>query len=58
MVGIAYRALLKDGERPRAGSEMLEVAAFPRDGLPELAFTSHREVLGDWLASGAGSRRR
>ena len=58
MVGIAYRALLKDGERPRAGSEMLEVAAFPRDGLPELAFTSHREVLGDWLESGAGSRRR
>ena len=49
MVGIAYRARLKDGERPQPGEEMLEVALFPRDGLPDLAFSSHREVVRDWL---------
>ena len=58
MVGVAYRARLKDGERPRPGSEMLEVAAFPADALPELAFSSHRQVLSDWLGSGARSSRR
>jgi ADP-ribose pyrophosphatase YjhB (NUDIX family) len=58
MVGIAYRARLKDGERPQPGSEMLEVAAFNEDAIPELAFSSHREVLRDWLESGARSGRR
>lgn len=58
MVGIAYRARLMDGEYPKPGSEMLEVAAFGRHELPDLAFTSHREVLRDWLGSGAGSGRR
>jgi hypothetical protein len=32
-----------------AGEEMLEVAAFPREGLPELAFSSHRQAMSDWL---------
>jgi 8-oxo-dGTP diphosphatase len=58
MVGIAYRARLKDGERPQPGSEMLEVAAFGENALPELAFSSHREVLRDWLESAARSGRR
>jgi ADP-ribose pyrophosphatase YjhB (NUDIX family) len=58
MVGIAYRARLQDGRRPQPGSEMLEVAPFSTNALPELAFSSHREVLRDWLGSGAGSGRR
>ena len=49
MVGIAYRARLADAEPPRPGAEMLEVAAFERDRLPDLAFSSHREVVRDWL---------
>jgi ADP-ribose pyrophosphatase YjhB (NUDIX family) len=49
MVGIAYRARLRPGEVAVAGSEMLEVASFPADRLPALAFTSHREAMSDWL---------
>jgi len=30
---------------------MLEVGAFPRDSVPELVFTSHRQAMTDWLAS-------
>ena len=56
MVGIAYRARLRPGDMPIAGSEMLEVAAFPRDGLPDLVFTSHREAVNDWLRDGEQSR--
>ncbi|HXM54901.1 MAG TPA: NUDIX domain-containing protein [Candidatus Dormibacteraeota bacterium] len=51
MVGIAYLARLLPGQVPAAGSEMLEIGAFPGDGLPELAFTSHREAVADWLAA-------
>lgn len=51
MVGIAYRARLRNGQRPSAGDEMLEVAVLPGDRLPELAFGSHREAMRDWLAS-------
>jgi len=49
MIGIAYRAHLKDAEQPQPGDEMLEVALFPRDALPDLAFSSHRDVVRDWL---------
>lgn len=55
MVGIAYGARLRPGQVPVAGSEMLEVAAFPPDGLPELAFASHREAMRDWLRRGEQS---
>lgn len=48
MVGIAYRARLRDGARPAAGEEMLEVRAFPPEVLPELAFPSHREAVLEW----------
>jgi len=44
------------GEVAVAGSEMLEVAAFPGEDVPELVFTSHRQAMRDWLASGEQSR--
>ena len=53
MVGIAYRARLCPGEVAVAGSEMLEVGAFPRERVPELVFTSHREALRDWMGLAA-----
>jgi hypothetical protein len=49
MVGIGYRARLRPGEVPAAGSEMLEVATFPAGNLPELVFTSHQQAMRDWL---------
>jgi 8-oxo-dGTP diphosphatase len=52
MVGIGYRGRLRPGEVAVAGSEMLEVGAFPGDRLPELAFTSHRQAMTDWLLLG------
>jgi ADP-ribose pyrophosphatase YjhB (NUDIX family) len=55
MVGIGYRARLRPGEVPVAGSEMLEVGAFPGDRLPELVFTSHRQAFADWLGIRAGA---
>jgi ADP-ribose pyrophosphatase YjhB (NUDIX family) len=58
MVGIAYLAVLPHGAVPRAGEEMLEVAAFPPDALPPLAFSSHREVMNEWVARGEGSKVR
>jgi 8-oxo-dGTP diphosphatase len=45
MIGIAYQARLAPGSRPSAGNEMLEVAVFTLDALPQLAFPSHRQVL-------------
>ena len=56
MVGIGYRARLRPGQLPAAGDEMLEVAAFPSDRLPDLAFNSHREAMRDWLGSREQSR--
>ncbi len=56
MVGIGYSARLSPGVVPSAGSEMLEVSAFPRDRLPELVFTSHRQAMSDWQALWAESR--
>jgi 8-oxo-dGTP diphosphatase len=60
MVGIGYRARLREGQVPSPGTEMLEVRAFPADRLPELVFPSHRQAMADWLRDGAelgGSRR-
>ena len=51
MIGIAYRGRVVDGEVPIAGSEMLEVAVFSSDALPELAFPSHQSVIGEYLTS-------
>lgn len=49
MIGIAYRARVVDGAQPVAGSEMLEVAVFPLDSIPPLAFPSHQSVLAEYL---------
>lgn len=51
MVGIGYRARLRPGQVAIAGHEMLEVGAYPGNDLPQLAFTSHREAMADWLVS-------
>jgi len=51
MVGIAYRARLLEGESISAGPEMLEVRVFRPDGLPPIAFPSHREVLALYAAA-------
>ncbi len=51
MVGVGYRARLKDGETAQAGNEMLELQVFPVDSLPPLAFPSHRQILGDYVKS-------
>ena len=53
MVGIAYRAQPKDGGMPRPGAEMLEVASFDADQVPRLAFSSHAEVMKDYLSTRA-----
>jgi 8-oxo-dGTP diphosphatase len=49
MIGLAYTGRLAEGESPSAGVEMLEVGLFPAGNLPELAFTSHRRAISDWL---------
>ncbi|MGA7912493.1 MAG: NUDIX domain-containing protein [Candidatus Dormiibacterota bacterium] len=51
MIGIAYRGRLTAGVSPSAGPEMLEVAVFPVEALPPLAFPSHRQVLSEYLRS-------
>jgi ADP-ribose pyrophosphatase YjhB (NUDIX family) len=51
MIGIAYRARLRPGERPAPGEEMLEVRAFPPDAMPDLVFPSHREAVNEWRRS-------
>jgi hypothetical protein len=58
MVAIAYVASLEDGEAPSAGHEMLEVGLFAPDSLPELAFSSHRQAIADWIRhpNGVGAR--
>ena len=55
----AYRGLLymyPAAYRREFGDEMREVAVFPGDRLPELAFSSHREAMSDWLACREQSR--
>ncbi|TAN33109.1 NUDIX domain-containing protein [bacterium] len=49
MVGIAYRGRLAGDVKPAPGVEMLEVAVFPVDSLPPLAFPSQRTVLAEYL---------
>ncbi|HUY73471.1 MAG TPA: NUDIX domain-containing protein [Candidatus Dormibacteraeota bacterium] len=51
MIGIAYRGTLAAGLSVSAGPEMLEVAVFPVDAVPALAFPSHRQVLSEYLRS-------
>ena len=48
IIGIAYRGRLVDGARMQPGAEMLEVAVFPIESLPPLAFPSHRHVLDEF----------
>jgi ADP-ribose pyrophosphatase YjhB (NUDIX family) len=55
MVAIGYLARLRPGSRPGPGEEMLEVATFPPDGIPELAFSSHYQAMSDWLRNGEQS---
>lgn len=50
MVVLGYAARLAGDARPAPGPEMLEAASFALHRLPPLAFSSHREVLADWLA--------
>ncbi len=54
IVGIAYRGRLRPDSKIAAGPEMLEVAVFRPDALPEIAFPSHRQVLA--LYAGAPGR--
>lgn len=54
MVGIAFRASLREGESPAPGHEMLEVGLFAPDNLPELAFGSHRQAVADWVRGRVG----
>jgi ADP-ribose pyrophosphatase YjhB (NUDIX family) len=51
MVALAYRGRLGDGAVPAAGAEMLEVAVFPPESIPPLAFPSHMKVVGEYLRS-------
>src|SRR5207247_10062389 len=53
MVGVGYRARIVDGGRLAPGKEMLELQVFALDELPELAFPSHRQILGDFVRSQA-----
>jgi len=53
MVGVAYEARLSEGEAMVPGSEMSEVAFYGADGLPPLAFPSHREIVDDYFRSRA-----
>lgn len=59
MLVLAYRAPLTPGATPAAGEEMLQVGTFALDGLPELAFSSHRQALEDYaqLESRSGRHR-
>ncbi|TMC83586.1 MAG: NUDIX domain-containing protein [Chloroflexi bacterium] len=53
IIGIAYRGRLVDGESISAGPEMLEVAVFSPDELPQVAFPSHQAVLSAYVRSPA-----
>ncbi len=49
IIGLAYRGRLVDGESISAGPEMLEVAVFSPDELPQIAFPSHQAVLSAYV---------
>jgi ADP-ribose pyrophosphatase YjhB (NUDIX family) len=55
MVAIGYLARLRPGSQLGAGEEMLEVAVFPTDRIPDLAFSSHHLAMNDWLRNGEES---
>jgi 8-oxo-dGTP diphosphatase len=57
MIGLAYTGRVRQGSTPGAGSEMLEVASFPPDGLPELAFPSHEWAMREWFGQRTASAR-
>ena len=47
IVLLPYRARLLEGD-PAAGDEVQQVGWFDPDGLPPLAFSSHRKILQHW----------
>lgn len=49
MIAIGYQAHLMNGETLAPGREMLELQVFALDALPELAFPSHRQIVGDYV---------
>ncbi|MGH7761076.1 MAG: NUDIX hydrolase [Candidatus Dormibacteraceae bacterium] len=51
MIGIAYKGSVVGAAVPVAGAEMLEVAAFPPESLPPLAFPSHKKVVAEYVRS-------
>lgn len=57
MVGIGYLARLLPEQAPAPGDEMLELATFGPDELPDLAFPSHAEAVRDWRRIGEYQRR-
>jgi 8-oxo-dGTP diphosphatase len=58
MIGIAYAARLTGDSQPSPGEEMLEVAVFPLDSLPRLAFPSHHKVLAEYQGALPPTGRR
>ena len=53
MVAVGYRARAMDGSSLEPGKEMLELQVFALEALPELAFPSHRQIVGDFVKSQA-----
>ncbi len=53
LIAIGYHARVLDGLHPTPGEEMLEVGVFPPEALPPLAFSSHRQVVRDYVMSRA-----
>ena len=51
MIVIGYGAQIVSGETLAPGREMLELRVFRLDALPQLAFPSHRQILGDFVRS-------
>ena len=53
MIIIGYRARVSEGASLEAGQEMQELQVFPPDRLPVLAFSSHGQIVGDYVRSRA-----
>ncbi|HET7465756.1 MAG TPA: NUDIX domain-containing protein [Candidatus Dormibacteraeota bacterium] len=51
MIAIGYRARVVEGTHLAPGAEMLELQVFPATSLPELAFPSHQQIVGDYVRS-------
>ena len=54
LIVLAYSGPVLAGV-PTTGPEALELAFFAPPALPDLAFTSHREVVAAWLAARTGA---